>query len=121
MHPRDRPGAGLDRLQASFDAGKQSAIVIVAAGRQPGRSIALAEEIRSRLGIESRVAVLGHIQRGGTPTRHDRLLASALGVAAVEALFGGKRGLMVGMDGKRTATVPLMTPSAAGGVSRTSR
>jgi 6-phosphofructokinase 1 len=96
-----------DRLRASFDAGKQSAIVVVAEGRQPGRSVALAEEIRSRLGVESRVAVLGHIQRGGTPTHDDRILASALGVAAVEALLGGKGGSMVGMDGTRTVTVPL--------------
>ncbi len=96
-----------DRLKASFDAGKQSAIVIVAEGRQPGRSVALAKELRGRLGVESRVVVLGHIQRGGTPTHHDRVLASALGVAAIEALLGGKGGSMVGIEGRRTVMVPL--------------
>jgi len=53
------------------------------------------------------VTILGHIQRGGTPSAFDRLLATRLGVKAVEALCEGKHGVMVGLQGREIATVPL--------------
>lgn len=63
---------------------------------QRGRSFALAEEAKTKLKIESKVCVLGHIQRGGSPTAHDRVLASNLGSAGVSALLQGKSGVAVG-------------------------
>jgi 6-phosphofructokinase 1 len=84
------------RLEKSFEKGKKGAIVVVAEGDQPGRSFALAEEAKTKLKIESKVCVLGHIQRGGSPTAHDRVLASNLGSAGVSALLEGKSGVAVG-------------------------
>jgi len=94
-------------LTKNFKEGKKSAIVVVAEAEQPGRSFRIAQEIKEKTGIESRVCILGHIQRGGSPTARDRVLASKLGVAAITALLNGKGGHMVGeIDGK-TAYTPL--------------
>lgn len=60
-----------------------------------------------RLGIETRVTVLGHVQRGGSPTAYDRVLATRLGIAAVDQVFAGNFGCMVGVQGNRIAAVPL--------------
>lgn len=84
------------RLEASFERGKKSAIVVVAEGDRPGRSYALAQEAKARMKLEFRVCILGHVQRGGSPTARDRVLASNLGSAAVSALLEGKSGYMVG-------------------------
>jgi len=84
------------RLRESFERGKKSAIVVVAEGDQPGHTFAIAQEAKDKLQIESRVCILGHVQRGGSPTAHDRVLASNLGSAAVNALLKGRSGYMVG-------------------------
>ncbi len=84
------------RLSASFHQGKRSAIVVVAEGDQPGDSFRIAQEVTARLGLESRVCILGHLQRGGSPTAYDRVLAGKLGIAAVQALIHGKSGYVVG-------------------------
>jgi 6-phosphofructokinase 1 len=84
------------RLEESFDNGKKSAIVVVAEGDQPGHTFTIAQEAKDKLKIESRVCILGHVQRGGSPTARDRVLASNLGSAAVSALLKGKSGYMVG-------------------------
>src|SRR5690606_30877101 len=63
----------------------------------PGGAVGLLAAIQEHLQVEARVTVLGHIQRGGSPTAKDRILASRLGAAAVEALVGGARGVMVGV------------------------
>lgn len=65
-------------------------------GAYPGGAAGLLAAIREHLQVEARVTVLGHIQRGGSPTAKDRILASRLGAAAVEALVGGASGVMVG-------------------------
>jgi len=70
--------------------GKKSAIVVVAEGDHPGHTFAIAEEAKDKLKIESRVCILGHVQRGGSPTARDRVLASNLGSAAIQALVDGK-------------------------------
>lgn len=67
----------------------------------------LAREIESRTGSETRVTVLGHIQRGGAPTVFDRVLATRLGVAAVEALEAGHSGVMVALQGTKITMVSL--------------
>ena len=95
------------RLQKNFSAGKRSAIVVVAEGEQPGDSFRIADEVREKAHCDSRVCILGHIQRGGTPTARDRVLASKLGIAAVQALLDGKGGYMVGEINREIAYTPL--------------
>ena len=67
----------------------------------------LARELRRRTRSEVRVTVLGHVQRGGTPTASDRILASRLGVFAVDAVHAGRFGIMAGLKGGEVAAVPL--------------
>ena len=86
---------------------KSSAIIIVAEGEEEGGAFSLAEKVKGAAGYDYRVCVLGHIQRGGAPTARDRLLASRLGVAAVEALLEGQGGVMVGEIHGRIAFTPL--------------
>ncbi|GGM92567.1 ATP-dependent 6-phosphofructokinase 1 [Thermus composti] len=83
-------------LLESQRRGKTSSIVVVAEGAYPGGAAGLLAAIQERVALEARVTVLGHIQRGGSPTAKDRVLASRLGAAAVEALAGGTSGVMVG-------------------------
>jgi 6-phosphofructokinase 1 len=67
----------------------------------------LEREIEERTGYESRATVLGHIQRGGTPTAFDRVLATRLGLAAVDAAHEGNWGVMPALRGTRIELVPL--------------
>ncbi|MBI3810887.1 MAG: 6-phosphofructokinase [Nitrospirae bacterium] len=83
-------------LSESHRRGKSSSIVIVAEGDEPGVAFTIANRVKSSVGMESRVVILGHVQRGGPPTAKDRVLASRLGAAAVEALMDGQTGIMVG-------------------------
>ena len=95
------------RLEHSFSRGKRSAIVVVAEGDEAGGAFAIARKVSACLKTDYRVCILGHIQRGGTPTARDRILASKLGVAAVEALVSGKDGCMVGEVKGEIAYTPL--------------
>ncbi|WP_126214058.1 6-phosphofructokinase, partial [Thermus scotoductus] len=72
-------------LMESLRRGKSSSIVVVAEGAYPGGAAGLLAAIQEHVRVEARVTVLGHIQRGGSPTAKDRILASRLGAAAVEA------------------------------------
>jgi 6-phosphofructokinase 1 len=83
------------RMKDNFDHGKRHSIIIVAEGVGSGEEISKA--ISDRNGIESRVTVLGHVQRGGTPTHNDRVLASRLGDFAVRRLIEGDSGKSVGV------------------------
>ena len=86
-----------DRLVRGRDRGKRHSLILVAEG--VGSGIAVGEEIRRRTGFETRVTVLGHLQRGGSPTATDRYIASLMGARAVELLVEGQSGKMVGMAG----------------------
>jgi len=91
---------------ATWEArGKRSCLVVVAEGA--GSALEIAAEVATRLGVETRATILGHLQRGGSPTADDRVLASRTGAAAVEALRRGERGKLVGMIGGRVALTPL--------------
>jgi len=83
-------------IRRSFKKGKRSSIIIVAEGDEAGGAFSVAQQVWERLKIEYRVCVLGHVQRGGSPTAKDRVLASKLGAAAVGALMKGMSGYMVG-------------------------
>jgi len=104
---------GVDRLieslRKSKKTGKTSSIIVVAEGDKSGKNIfELAEFIEQNLDeYEVRVSVLGHIQRGGSPSCYDRVLASKLGVGAVDALMRGERTIMVGIHHQQVVSVPL--------------
>lgn len=83
-------------LKDSFKRGKRSSIIVVAEGNHVEDTINIAKYVELRLKLECRVCTLGHIQRGGSPTSTDRILASNLGIAAVEGLINGKKGMVVG-------------------------
>ncbi|MBS1903572.1 MAG: 6-phosphofructokinase [Bacteroidetes bacterium] len=77
-------------------ATKRSNMIVVAEGAEGGGAIKLAEEVKARTGIDYRVTILGHVQRGGSPTARDRILATKLGAAAVAALRDGRTNVMTG-------------------------
>lgn len=87
--------------------GKKSLIFVVAEGEEEGGAFDLARKIKDRTNMEYRVCILGHIQRGGRPTARDRILATRLGAAAVDALVSGARGMLVGELAGQTALTPL--------------
>ena len=95
---------GLDRLiqslKRSQKTGKSSSIVVVAEGDNTGENVfQLKDYVEKHLSdYEARVAVLGHMQRGGSPTCFDRVLASRLGVKAVESIINGETISMVGLQ-----------------------
>ena len=100
----------LASLERSHKAGKTSSIVLVAEGGKVGRSFDIADVVKEKLpDYEVKVTILGHIQRGGRPSCQDRVLATRLGVTAVEALLEGKKGVMVGMSHNKTTFVSLST------------
>ncbi len=118
-----------DGLRKRWDAGKTFSIVVVAEGARPkdvdevslasvrvdefgheqlgGIGHIVGREIEKRIGAETRVTVLGHVQRGGTPTAHDRVLATRYGVRAVGLLHENQFGMMVALQGDRIVPVPL--------------
>ncbi|MGV6845042.1 MAG: 6-phosphofructokinase [Lutibacter sp.] len=104
---------GLDRLLESLKrskrSGKSSSIVVVAEGDKIGKNVfELANYVETNLTqYEVRVSVLGHMQRGGSPTCFDRVLASRLGVKAVELLLDGNTNLMVGLINNKIETTEL--------------
>ncbi len=93
----------VERLHAGHHRGKKHSIIIVAEG--VGSAAEYAELITRRTGWETRVTVLGHIQRGGSPTAFDRMLASRLGAAAVDLLLEGKADRMVGVQNNQIVDV----------------
>ncbi|MDD3005194.1 6-phosphofructokinase [Flavobacterium sp.] len=99
----------LESLQKSKASGKSSSIVVVAEGDNTGKNVfELKEYIEKHLPeYDTRVSVLGHMQRGGSPSCFDRVLASRLGVKAVESLLEGKSNFMAGIDKDEIVLVPL--------------
>ncbi|MFC1594575.1 6-phosphofructokinase [Candidatus Omnitrophota bacterium] len=94
-------------ITEGYKRGKMSWIIIVAEGA--GKAGDIAEEITNKTGLETRVTVLGHVQRGGTPTANDRILATRLGAAAVELLIKGEIGKVVGVVADKINTVDFKT------------
>lgn len=92
-----------ESLERTSRRNKTSRLVIVAEGDQNGSVYSLEKQVKERFGdrYETKVTILGHVQRGGRPTCRDRVLASRLGVSAVEALMEGKRNVMIGTRNKK--------------------
>ncbi len=103
--PRD-PASVMAVIEQAHARGKSSAIIIVAEGH-PGGGAAVQAAIEAATGQQTRLAVLGHLQRGGRPAVGDRILASRLGVAAVDALLAGQHGVMLGMQNQQLVSLPL--------------
>lgn len=99
----------VEKIKAAVARGKKSSILIAAEGQKPGRAYDLAEQLRKKAGLDAKVCILGHTQRGGAPTAIDRILASRLGSAAVDCLLAGQSGIMIGTNGSQLVTVPLET------------
>lgn len=95
-------------LQEERARGKTSMIVVVAEGDDAGSAFAIAEKVAAQSEFkDTRVSVLGHLQRGGTPTAFDRVLAARMGVAAVEALLEGAADIMIGVENIEMVRRPL--------------
>lgn len=82
----------VDDIQRGVARGKDSSIIVVAEGPVAGRSYNIQKELKERHQLEAHVCILGHIQRGGSPTSNDRFIASQMGSLAVEAIISGKTG-----------------------------
>jgi ATP-dependent phosphofructokinase / diphosphate-dependent phosphofructokinase len=116
------------RLEHRHRHGENFSIVVVAEGAAPregtrtlqsgeldafgnvhlgGISNVIADEIGRRTGYETRVTILGHVLRGGTPTAYDRVLATRFGIAAIDAVHDGEFGVMVALRGERVERVPI--------------
>ncbi len=89
----------IDTLRKGKLNHKASSIVIVAEGDEEGNAAEIADKVKKATpGLDIRVTTLGHIQRGGTPTAKDRILASRMGIGAVEGLLAGKSNVMAGIE-----------------------
>jgi 6-phosphofructokinase 1 len=97
--------SGINAINRSKNS---SCIVVVAEGDDAGHAFEIVNKIKNHVDYEDiRVVVLGHVQRGGSPTCFDRVLSSRLGIAAVNALKDGKKGIMIGQSGLKIVEVPF--------------
>jgi 6-phosphofructokinase 1 len=87
--------------------GKRSSIIILAEGQKPGRSYDIAQELNDKHNINSKVCVLGHIQRGGSPTANDRFYGSIMGQMAVQELINGSNENAIVVRNDLVESVPL--------------
>ena len=119
----------LRNLKARYEAGKKFSVVVIAEGTRHeditttkipecsrdecghekfvGVGNLLGKELEHQIGIETRVTILGHTQRGGTPTAYDRVLATRFGISAVEQIITGNVGCMVALQGTRIEPILL--------------
>lgn len=95
------------RLMLGKQRGKTSSIIVVAEGNREGGAFEIASKLKKLCGIDYRVVVLGHIQRGGSPTARDRVLSTKLGAYAIDVLAAGKSGVMVGEVKGELTTAPF--------------
>lgn len=95
-------------IENGFRKTKNSSIVLVAESEVTGGAMGVAERVKKEYPqFNVRVTILGHVQRGGTPSAEDRILASRMGVAAVDALIDGQRNVMIGIDNDTIVQVPF--------------
>lgn len=96
-----------EHIRSAFALGKRFCLVVVAEGDESGGAQAVAEKLSATLEVDHRVATLGHLQRGGSPTARDRLLAARLGDAAVRALVSGHTAVALGEQHAEVVDVPM--------------
>lgn len=95
-------------IKNGFRKSKSSSIVLVAESEITGGAMHYAERVKNEYPqYDVRVTILGHLQRGGRPTAHDRIIASRMGVASIEALMEGQRNVMIGIENDKIVYVPF--------------
>ncbi|MBC8083536.1 MAG: 6-phosphofructokinase [Hymenobacter sp.] len=98
----------IETLQSGWQRSKTSFIVIVAEGEEEGNAQIVAKRVKEAIPqLDTRVTVIGHIQRGGAPSAADRMLASQIGIAAVEGLLNGMRNVMAGIMNRQLVYTPF--------------
>jgi len=110
LYPESEPGAYeslVAQLRAGWERGKRSSIVVVAEGDQAGGAYQIGERLRNDYGLDLRVVVLGHIQRGGSPTALDRIWGSQWGCEAVKRLAAGETAFYLGVRAGEMVSIPL--------------
>jgi 6-phosphofructokinase 1 len=95
----------IDRIKQGYERGKKHSIIVMAEGI--GKSIEMKKEIEEKTGFETKITILGHIQRGGSPSAYDRMISSQMGAMAVDLLTEGKKGVMVGLKNGRLTHTPI--------------
>ena len=95
-------------INNGFRKSKSSSIVLVAESEITGGAMHYAERVKNEYPqYDVRVTILGHLQRGGRPTAHDRIIASRMGVASIQALMEGQRNVMIGIENDQIVYVPF--------------
>ncbi|MBE6280579.1 MAG: 6-phosphofructokinase [Bacteroides sp.] len=95
-------------IEHGFRKSKSSSIVLVAESELTGGAMHYAERVKNEYPqYDVRVTILGHLQRGGRPTAHDRIIASRMGVASIQALLEGQRNVMIGIENNKIVYVPF--------------
>ena len=95
-------------INNGFRKSKSSSIVLVAESEITGGAMHYAERVKNEYPqYDVRVTILGHLQRGGRPTAHDRIIASRMGVASIQALMEGRRNVMIGIENDQIVYVPF--------------
>jgi len=95
-------------LKHDWEMNKTSGIIIVAEGDDEGGAYEIAAKVKEKFSeFDTRVTILGHIQRGGSPSANDRILASIMGYESINALRNGERGIMVGMVNREIQYTPF--------------
>jgi 6-phosphofructokinase 1 len=105
------PALIADEISAAYERGKTHALIVVAEGaKYDAEKLAqYFKDNKEQVGFDLRVTTLGHVQRGGEPTAFDRILATRLGAAAIDALARGEHGVLVGLNKGQITTTPLAT------------
>ena len=97
-----------EMIETGFRKSKNSSIVLVAESEVTGGAMGVAERVKKEYPqFDVRVSILGHLQRGGSPTAQDRILATRMGVAAVDALLDDQRNVMMGIQNDEIVYVPF--------------
>ncbi|MDR1500000.1 MAG: 6-phosphofructokinase [Tannerellaceae bacterium] len=97
-----------DMIEFGLRTSKNSSIVLVAESEVTGGAMGVAERVKKEYpGFDVRVTILGHLQRGGSPTAQDRIMATRMGVAAIDALLEDQRNVMIGIQNEQIVYVPF--------------
>ena len=97
-----------EMIENGFRKSKNSSIVLVAESEVTGGAMGVAERVKKEYPqFDVRVSILGHLQRGGSPTAQDRILATRMGVAAIDALLDDQRNVMMGIQNDQIVYVPF--------------
>src|SRR5574344_3038666 len=97
-----------EMIETGFRKSKNSSIVLVAESEVTGGAMGVAERVKKEYPqFDVRVSILGHLQRGGSPTAADRILATRMGVASIQALLEGQRNVMIGIENDKIVYVPF--------------